>query len=409
MSITKDKAASVAAETYGLPATRLLLEDVSSGWIVSVNENPEAYSDGLIGSAKLFIASEDGSTKLFPSWPNALIKRELGLPYEHGDAPAPEGVAKKPVVCVINCGSNSTKVLIRDKERVFLRTTTVTKLSEAVETTGVLSKDAIARTVAVLTSAREACITFGVTEGRLIATSALRDAKNADEFLDVASKACGLTALVITGDQEAGYAFTASTRGTSSTTALVIDIGGSSTELAKENSLVGLDTASLQLGCVRLKEKALGEGPVTSERETVANHMISDSIDQARAANYWLTDPALHELHAIVIGGTAECLTSMQSARELRLKNPHASLDVLSLSGKKFSAAKVRFWRDALLALSPAELSQVPGLVLGREDTIVAGLFILDALLQTFAVTEVTYQESSIVDAIAEELLEDLN
>jgi hypothetical protein len=75
--ITQDQAGEIASDVFGLPVERLTFEDTDGGWIVSVEETPEAFQDELIGSAKLYIDATDSSVRTFPSWPNSLIEQEL--------------------------------------------------------------------------------------------------------------------------------------------------------------------------------------------------------------------------------------------------------------------------------------------------------------------------------------------
>jgi exopolyphosphatase/guanosine-5'-triphosphate,3'-diphosphate pyrophosphatase len=313
----------------------------------------------------------------------------------------PEGPGDT-AVCVIDCGSNPTRVLIRTASAVLSRTTTITKLSEGAAASGVLSEEAIERVLSVLKEARTACDRFGVTEGVLISTSTVRDAVNADAFLERAAAICGFPAHVISGDQEAAYAFAGATSGFDPANSLVIDIGGSSTELAKENPVAGLDTASLQLGCVRVTESALGTSPVTTERALSATLMIDNAIDEVRQAPHWLATADLGKLHTIIIGGTAETLASMIYAQHTGDPTPKRPI---LLTGTKIPTSSVHSMCDVVASLSPDDIKALPGMVPGRETTVVAGLFILGALLQRLSIEEITFSASSLIDAAAADLL----
>src|ERR1700730_7054869 len=106
-------------------------------------------------------------------------------------------------VAAIDCGTNSTRLLVADPSgRPIERLTRITRLGEGVDASGELSSDAIERSVAVLTEYRHVMDEFGVTQGRLVATSAARDASNGDEFLRAAGEATGFTPELLTGIEE---------------------------------------------------------------------------------------------------------------------------------------------------------------------------------------------------------------
>src|SRR5271155_449826 len=96
-------------------------------------------------------------------------------------------------VAALDCGTNSTRLLIVDgRGEVLDRQMRITRLGEAVDATHKLSADAISRTVAVLEDYRQVMDRHAVVRARLVATSAARDAVNADEFFAAAEAATGV-------------------------------------------------------------------------------------------------------------------------------------------------------------------------------------------------------------------------
>src|ERR1700676_1658017 len=96
-------------------------------------------------------------------------------------------------VAALDCGTNSTRLLIADATgNVLEREMRITRLGEAVDTTHKLSADAISRTVAVLTDYKRMMDDRGVVRARLVATSAARDAVNAEEFFAAAEESTGV-------------------------------------------------------------------------------------------------------------------------------------------------------------------------------------------------------------------------
>src|ERR1700736_3863422 len=163
-------------------------------------------------------------------------------------------------VAAVDCGTNSTRLLIADAEgRPLERLTQITRLGEGVDATGALSGDAIERCLSVLTEYRHIMDGFGVVRGRLVATSAVRDAANGDEFLRAAGEVTGLDPELLTGTEEGrlSMAGAVSDLAPGDGPFLVLDIGGGSTELVTGSGPDDPDllAVSLQLGCVRITER----------------------------------------------------------------------------------------------------------------------------------------------------------
>src|SRR5665213_1021792 len=111
----------------------------------------------------------------------------------------PSGTA----VAAIDCGTNSTRLLVADAAgRPLVRLMRITRLGQGVDATGRLDPDAIARCVAVLAEYRKEMDRLGVGPGRLVATSAARDAANGSDFLRRAGEITGLEPELLTGIDE---------------------------------------------------------------------------------------------------------------------------------------------------------------------------------------------------------------
>ena len=155
-------------------------------------------------------------------------------------------------VAAVDLGTNSTRLLVADVvdgDLVELhRETRITRLGERVDAAGVLLPAAVERVHACLADYRRTIEGLGAERTLAVGTSAVRDAANGGEFLD----GLGLPTRVLSGDEEAELTF----RGVGVPEALVVDIGGGSTELVGPGIHV-----SLELGCVRLSERFLRSDP----------------------------------------------------------------------------------------------------------------------------------------------------
>src|SRR5262245_44517171 len=145
-------------------------------------------------------------------------------------------------VAAIDCGTNSVRLLVADLPSVdamgatltdVVRRMEIVRLGEGVDRTGRLSPSAIERTRTALASYAAQIAGYGADRVRMVATSATRDAANAEDFRAMVGATVGVTPEVVSGDEEARLSFLGAVRGlprTAEAPYLVVDIGGGSTE-----------------------------------------------------------------------------------------------------------------------------------------------------------------------------------
>jgi exopolyphosphatase/guanosine-5'-triphosphate,3'-diphosphate pyrophosphatase len=302
------------------------------------------------------------------------------------------------VVAALDCGSNSTRLLIENGDaEVLRREMRITRLSQGVDSSGGLVVAAMARSFDVLREYRDFMSEAGVSRGLLVATSAVRDARNGEDFLRVAHDIFGVPALLLSGAQEAAFSYEGATTGLAPDPrpTVILDIGGGSTEMAMvvDNTMYSY---SMQLGCVRVSERALGRDVVVPEGAAAARRMIESQLDQAFAAV-----PAFEtvkgDVRLVGLAGTVATLAQLDA--KLTSYNRDA------VHHRRLSQATVRQWRDLLAGESPKQRLLHPGMVVGREDVLVAGLYVLDAVMDRFEVDELLSSENDILDGIAASLL----
>jgi exopolyphosphatase/guanosine-5'-triphosphate,3'-diphosphate pyrophosphatase len=306
------------------------------------------------------------------------------------------------VVAALDCGSNSTRLLIVDEDNATLqRETRITRLSQGVDATRTLLPEALQRSYDVLSEYRALMDVAGVARGLLVATSAVRDAVNGQDFLDEAKRRTGVDVKILNGREEASYSYVGATTGlpADSRTTLIVDVGGGSTEMAFE--LHGeLESYSMQLGCVRVTERALGKGVVSPASAAMASAMIESELDRA-----WETVPAFAGLvgHVRLVGlaGSVSTLAQLDAGLE--------RYDRDAVHHRRLTLAKVELWRDRLAAETPEARLERPGMVRGREDVLHAGLFILAAVMIRFGADELLSSENDILDGITASLLSTRN
>jgi exopolyphosphatase/guanosine-5'-triphosphate,3'-diphosphate pyrophosphatase len=152
----------------------------------------------------------------------------------------------------------------------------------------------------------------------------------------------------------------------------------------------------MQLGSVRVSERALGRDVVTPERASAARIMIGEELDRAFRAV-----PAFDSLKGGVrlvgLAGTVATLAQLDAGLSV--------YDRDAVHHRLLTRATVCQWRDVLAGESPSDRLLHPGMVVGREDVLVAGLYVLDAVMERFEVGEVLSSESDILDGIVASLL----
>jgi exopolyphosphatase/guanosine-5'-triphosphate,3'-diphosphate pyrophosphatase len=296
-------------------------------------------------------------------------------------------------VAALDCGTNSTRLLIVDSSgTVLAREMRITRLGQGVDATQRLAPEAIARTVAVLTSYRQMMDATGVERSRLVATSAARDAENGDDFLSQASEAVGTRAELLSGTEEGELSYAGATTGLAPAEGddVVLDIGGGSTEfIVSRDQRIG--AYSTQLGCVRLSERYLRDDPPTTAEVADLVLAVAAELELAFAAV-----PALAELRPgsrlIGLAGTVSTLSMLNQAL--------STYDRDRVHHSVLSLADVQHWCDVLASEPAADRRLRPGMVEGRQDVIVGGALILREAMQRLGVAECLVSESDILDGL---------
>ncbi|HEY5092634.1 MAG TPA: hypothetical protein VII60_05160 [Acidimicrobiales bacterium] len=300
-------------------------------------------------------------------------------------------------VAALDCGSNSTRLLIVDaKNETVFRDSRITRLSQGVDASMTLTQEAMARSFDVLSDYRTMMDEAGVSRGLLVATSAVRDASNGDDFLGEARRRTGADAKILSGHEEAAYSYAGATSGleTDDRATVIVDVGGGSTELAVMVAGV-LESFSMQLGCVRVTERALGKGVVNKRSSDAAAAMIAEQLDKA-----WQAVPAFATLGDVRLIGLAGSVSTLA-----QLDARMATYDRDFVHHRRISLATVSEWRDRLASEPPEARLARPGMIRGREDVLPAGLYVLAAVMERLGVDELLSSESDILDGIASSLL----
>jgi exopolyphosphatase/guanosine-5'-triphosphate,3'-diphosphate pyrophosphatase len=303
-----------------------------------------------------------------------------------------------PAVAAIDCGTNSTRLLVADGDgRQLVRLMRITRLGQGVDRENALAADAVARTVDVLAEFRAAMDGFDVDRVRMVATSAVRDATNGATFTEAAQDVVGVAPEVLSGPEEGRLAF----RGASADLSpfegdtLVVDIGGGSTEitLGRDGTV---SSVSLQLGCVRLTERYLVDDPPTTAEVAATRDAIAVALDwgEGQLPDLVALRP---DRRMIGLAGTVSTLASLRLGL--------AEYDVDRLHHAILAVEEIEGMCEMLAALSARRRSELVGMVPGRQDVILGGALVLASVAARYGCPEVVVSEKDILDGIVLSIL----
>jgi exopolyphosphatase/guanosine-5'-triphosphate,3'-diphosphate pyrophosphatase len=271
----------------------------------------------------------------------------------------------------------------------------ITRLGRGVDETARLAPPSIDRALAAVGRFARRARALRADRIRLGATSAVRDASNADAFLEPASDLVGSAAELIDGEREAELSFLGGTRGLDPADGpfLVVDVGGGSTEF-----VIGREpgraerSISTQVGSVRLTERVAPGDPPTAQDLEAFRRLAEAALDRVEGAV-----PVRDARTLVAVAGTATTLQAC--AMGLERYDP----DVVHRSTLTLENAE-RATRD-LAAMTNEERAAIPVMPPGRGDVIVAGAAILVAAMRRSGFDRALVSETDILDGLAFELL----
>ncbi|MCO8277116.1 Ppx/GppA family phosphatase [Actinoplanes sp. TRM 88003] len=295
-------------------------------------------------------------------------------------------------VAGIDCGTNSIRLLIAEvgdgKLTDVARRMQIVRLGEGVDRTGRLSEGAMARTKKALVGYAAEIAELGVTRVRMCATSASRDAENAQEFRDMVRGVLGIDPEVISGTEEAALSFTGALAGLSAEPPhLVVDIGGGSTEFVTGTTAVD-HAISMDIGCVRMTERHFHSDPPSPAEIHNAERDITAAVDIALTAV-----PGRDAKTLVGLAGSVTTVTAL--AKEL------TEYDATRIHHARVTRADVSRVTAELLAMTVEQRRALPVMHPGRADVIGAGALILRIIMERSGHDEVVASEHDILDGIA--------
>ncbi len=279
-------------------------------------------------------------------------------------APGSEGDIR---ISAIDIGSNSIRQTIADVSptgtiRVVDEMKAAPRLGAGLYKKGALSEVAIQNALTTLTRMATLANQLGVKRTEVVATSAVRDASNGDEFLKLVRSETGLKIRVLRGEDEARLSFRSALAhfDLGVGRAVVMDIGGGSLELALSADGLVDRLISLPLEAISVTERYLGADMKKKGMRKLRKHVWLE-LRRHLSARHW------HATRIFCSGGTFTSLASIYLAR-IGMESAK------TVHGTVIPRIELEHIVDMLRNMSPAERQGVPGLSAARSDIILGGL-----------------------------------
>ena len=309
-------------------------------------------------------------------------------------APAVGAVAVREVG-VIDLGSNTARLDVFEATeggslRTVFESKEVPRLGQGLADHNRLTPQAMDRGVATMKRFAREIDVWGRPAVVGVATSAIRDAENGREFLKRVRRETGIDLRIISGEEEARYAFLGTAAAWPLADDLVLDVGGGSIQLAVTRDGAFDRAGSAPLGVLRLTERFLQhDPPKRKELDTLREHV--------RATLSELPVPPRRSYRRMYgLGGTIRCLARVA----ILLSN----YPVAQVHGYPLGLRELRALGSILEEMPAERRREVPGVSGHRADVVVAGVIVVEELLRATGLDHLTVSGNGIRQGIAVEV-----
>ena len=299
----------------------------------------------------------------------------------------------------IDIGTVTARLLVADVDgdgqvSEVHRDTAICNLGVGVDKTGRLEPEAIARVGKVVARFVEAIDRLRPENGAPIkvtanATSASRDAENSGDFVAVLAE-LGIELSVIPGEKEAALSFTGASSAFGGEPVIVLDVGGGSSEIiAGQAGCTPAYAHSFNIGCRRVTERCFCDDPPTAEQLADAAVWIASEMHDYLQA---VSQNGFDGCRIVAVAGTATSVISMRERMEV--------YDSSRVHGAVATRADLDELLSRLSGMTLEERQHVVGLDPQRAPVIVAGVLILQQILQQLDADSFTVSERDILHGI---------
>ncbi len=316
------------------------------------------------------------------------------------------------IFAAIDIGSNSCRLKIAQVVGHRLKTLhedrEVVRLGESVFQTGVISPDAMAVTIKALKRFHRAVQAQVVDKVRVVATSAMRDARNAAAFVEWVKSSTGWDVEVISGLEEGRliHLGVVTHEPGAKGKVLLIDLGGGSCEVTVSDKGRVQQMVSLPLGAVRLQQEFLQHDPPDAHDLDRLRQYIERELERGEKT-LGKPRPAL----VIATSGTASALAEASvaiGARKVPAKAA-AGKAFVRFKPQEATTADVRALADRLVTMTNAQREAVPGIGPKRSEIIIGGAVVYARLLERLKLKGFRYSALGLRDGILAQMLSDVD
>jgi exopolyphosphatase/guanosine-5'-triphosphate,3'-diphosphate pyrophosphatase len=302
-------------------------------------------------------------------------------------------------LATVDLGTNTVRLLVVEAAgatwRALHQAQRVTRLGEGQAAAGRLLPEPMRRTAATVAEFTRTARGLGAARIRIVATSAVREAVNREEFAARVEAEAGAPVEVVSGEDEARLTLLGVTSGLPGLgdSFVLFDIGGGSTEFVRARGGVPVAAVSLRLGVVPLAEEWGDPGPVQRDRFAA----VREAIERRLAAE---VPEALAPGGAGELVGTAGTVTTL-AALDLGLP----AYEAARVHGHRLGREAVERQLTRLGALSVSQRGRLPCLEPGRADLIIPGIAICLAAMARFGRDHLVVSDHGLREGILCELL----
>lgn len=289
---------------------------------------------------------------------------------------------------IIDIGTNSVRLLLAEKDekeewKILKKDLRSTRLGEGMTDKAYIGKGPQERTLKAIEEFAAAARLEGADEIFAYGTSIMRDVANGPAFSDEVTSAVGIPVRILSGKEEAYYSYIGAA-GTSGVVTSVVDIGGGSTEICMG---FGTDIGmrhSFRLGCVRCSKQfdtTTPRGVAELKKHCFDLFRHTELMQSVKNVKRW-----------IGVGGTVTSMAAMLQELEV--------YDSAKVQDFVIHQDDVNRMLKKLCAMSYDDKCHLTGLMPERADIIVAGVAILDALMEYFALPEIIVSDRDLSEGL---------
>ena len=297
------------------------------------------------------------------------------------------------MLAAIDAGSNTLRLLIgkvqNGKVAPLLYERRICRLAGGFKDEEGLSPEPMERTLFAFLQFAEVCEKHSVKKVRAVGTAAFRQAINGEKFVSKVRSSTHLPLNIISGEEEAETmaAGVLCALDPIPENALIVDIGGGSTEFVLCAKQKVLWARSLPLGVVRLVEG--------HESPEARQHFITQTLVQLNVELESVCVSNNVDIGSVALVGTAGTVTTLAA-----LDQQMTEYDWRQVNNYVMLPSKIQYWQELLVPLSPLERESLPGMEAGRGDLILAGIEIIMGVTQLLNNTSLTVSDFGILEGL---------